>query len=243
METDNSKENNTLGWGSTTSAIRYNHLFNSRLFSNTTLTYTKYRFQTSSEYGDAQRSENYLLTYHSNIKDTGLKVDFDYVPKNNNIVRFGFNTTFHNFDPNVTRLETTNKNAPEAKNLLNNQKTRNLEYSIYVEDEAKISDRLQANVGAHFSSFQLSGKSYSSLQPRIHLNYLLNENLSIRTSYSSMAQYIHLLSNPGTGSPTDIWVPSTANVKPERSWQATLGIATVHFPKFRPIKSRILARA
>lgn len=216
-------ENNNLGWGSITSAIRYNHIFSSRLFCNTALTYTKYRFQTSTEYKDFQSADDYLLTYHSNIRDVGFKTDLDYIPNNKNIIRFGINTTFHRFDPNVTRLKSNDQNAD---NLIGDQKSRNLEYYVYIEDEIEISDNLQANVGLHYSSFQVSGKFYSSLQPRIHLNYLLNENLSFRTSYSSMAQYIHLLSNPGTGSPTDIWVPSTVNIKPEKSWQSTVGFAT-----------------
>lgn len=224
-DTQNSTESNSLNWGNITSALRYNHLFGTRLFGNLTLTYTNYKFQTESEYINKQKSEDYLLAYHSKIEDAGVKFDFDYIPSNNHFIRAGTNATFHRFDPNVTRLKNYSQGQRLTDSLFNSQPTRNLEYFAYLEDEMKITERLQANIGLHFSGFLVNEKNYSSLQPRINFNYRLNGNSAFNLSYSTMTQYVHLLSNPGTGSPTDIWVPSTKNVRPQQSWQTTIGFA------------------
>ena len=67
------------------------------------------------------------------------------------------------------------------------------------------------------------------MQPRISLNWMLTNKDAIRFSYAKMSQYIHLLTTAGTGSPADIWVPSTKNVVPQTSWQSTAGYATALF--------------
>ena len=218
-------EKGSINWGNLTSALRYNHLFNPNLFSNLTLTYTNYRFKTENEYFNKQKTENYLLAYRSQIEDAGIKLDFDFLPSNNHFIRFGTNAVMHTFSPNVTRLKKADEDEGSIDTAFNNQAAKSLEYYVYAEDEIKFTEKLQANIGIHYSGFSVQSKSYTSLQPRLSINYLINKTIAIRGSYSLMNQYVHLLSNPGTGSPTDIWVPSTKNVKPQESWQSTIGLA------------------
>lgn len=226
---ENKNERNSLNWGNVTSAMRYNHLFSNKLFSNLVLTYTNYKFKTESEYTNKQKDENYLLSYYSKIQDAGLKLDFDYLPSNDHFIRFGANTIFHEFSPNVTRLKKPNDQSDRIDTSFNGQPIKGLEYYIYAEDEWKLTERFQANLGFHLSGFLVQGKRYLSPQPRLSLNYQLSNNTSIRSSYALMTQYVHLLSNPGTGSPTDIWVPSSKKIKPQESWQTTIGLAkTLH---------------
>ena len=80
-------------------------------------------------------------------------------------------------------------------------------------------------MGLHFSGFIGSNSEYFSFQPRISGRFLINDDLSIKASYSEMTQFIHLLTNGKVGLPTDLWVPSTDKVKPQNSKQAALGIA------------------
>lgn len=220
---------NAISWGNVTTALRYNHLFNPNLFSNITLTYTNYKFGVINSSIDDDRNSEYELNYSSKIGDTGLKMDFDYIPANNHYIRFGANSVMHNFRPNVTSLKTINKGISLADTAFTSNNTRALEYFMYAEDEIKITDRLQANVGLHFSGFNVQQKNYTSLQPRLSLNLMVTDKDAIRFSYAQMSQYIHLLTTAGTGSPADIWVPSTKNVVPQTSWQSTVGYAKTLF--------------
>ena len=112
-----------------------------------------------------------------------------------------------------------------ADTAFNNNNIRALEYFLYAEDDIRLNDRLQVNAGLHFSGFYVQRKNYFSLQPRLSLNYLISESAALRASYSQMRQYIHLLTTTGSGSPADIWVPSTKKIAPQSSWQATIGLA------------------
>ena len=66
-------------------------------------------------------------------------------------------------------------------------------------------------------------KRYGGLEPRIAARYFFTDDFSVRASYDKTYQYIHLLSNNTTQSPTDIWKLSDLNVKPENAQQFSLG--------------------
>lgn len=216
---------NSLNWGSITSAMRYNHLFNNHLFGNLTLTYTNYRFGVNSSAKDRRNRSDYSLNYSSKIADAGIKMDFDYVPSNNHFIRFGSNLILHNFKPNVTSLKSLDNGLLLADTAFNSNNTKAKEYFLYAEDEIRLSNSIQANIGLHFSGFNVEQRNYTSLQPRISINWIVKDKNAIRASFATMSQYIHLLTTTGTGSPADIWIPSTKKIEPQNSWQTTLGFA------------------
>ncbi|WP_266202690.1 TonB-dependent receptor [Pontibacter kalidii] len=210
-----------MRWGNITSALRWNHAFGPKLFSNTTLTYSRYRFAQQSEVKSPQLNRS--VDYSSGITDWGAKADFDYLPHTRHSVRFGGSYTFHTFRPEVTSLRTDSLTlTTDSFSTI-----RAHEFYTYADDRLQLSERLQVNIGLHFSGFEVNGEFYTSLQPRLALGYTSATGISIRASYATMAQYLHLLSNTSTGTPTDIWVPATEKVRPQRSWQATFGAATV----------------
>lgn len=217
----NEQQKYKMRWGNITSALRWNHVFGPKLFSNTTLTYSRYRFAQQSEVKSPQLNRS--VDYSSGITDLGAKADFDYLPHARHSIRFGGSYTFHTFQPEVTRLKTdTLTLSTDSFSTI-----RAHEFYTYADDRIQLSERLQASIGLHLSAFAVNGEFYTSLQPRLALGYTSATGISIRASYATMAQYLHLLSNTSTGTPTDIWVPATDKVKPQRSWQATLGAATV----------------
>jgi outer membrane cobalamin receptor len=95
---------------------------------------------------------------------------------------------------------------------------------VYFEDNVTLSESLKANVGLHYSAFNVQGQFYQSLEPRLSLRYLINDKLSLKAGYASMSQYIHLLSNSSIDLPTDLWVPVTRRIAPMRSQQASVGV-------------------
>ncbi len=224
------KENAGLGWGNITTSLRWNYILNSKLFSNTTLTYSRYRFltefgnETISESTSGTNSDKFNFRYFSGIYDVGGKVDFDFLPNPNHSIRFGTAYTYHTFTPGINTFKSTSSNS-QIDTTFGNDKIYAHEFANYFEDDLKIGARFKANPGLHFSSFLVNDTSYYSLQPRISARYLLNENISVKAAYTQMTQYLHLLSSATIGLPTDLWLPVTKRVFPQRSTQYAAGIA------------------
>ena len=226
----NTRSENELKWGNITAAFRWNHIFTNKLFGNTTLTYSRYRFLTGMEYEESYTGHDgfnpineesyYLSRYISGIHDWSGKIAFDYIPSPNHYIRFGGSATHHTFSPGVMQTK-----SDTISTEIGASKMRTLEYAAYVEDDIRITPNLKVNVGLHWSAFDVDNKFYNVIQPRISARYLITPQLSVKTAYSRMAQYIHLLTNSSIGLPTDLWVPSTGLLKPQKSDQVAVGLA------------------
>jgi len=217
------KETFAMRWGNATGALRWNHTFDSRLFSNVTLIHSRYSFRQRSELAQ-QVNElplNRSSDYTSGIIDWGAKAEADYYMNARHSVRFGANYTLHTFSPETFALRTDSLTFT-SNNLA---RIRAQEVYAYAEDRVQLGQRVQASIGLHASGFGVNGTFYTSLQPRLAVGYTAVSGLRVHASYVTMAQYLHLLSNVSTGNPTDIWVPATDKVKPQRAWQTTLGAA------------------
>ncbi|MDR0725260.1 MAG: TonB-dependent receptor [Prevotellaceae bacterium] len=231
--TNKSEYNSKLSWGNIITAFRWNHLFTNKLFSNTTITYSRYRFLTdiesreTYEYTDYSyeppktsiKTDYYGANYNSGIKDWSAKIAFDYIPSPNHYVRFGASAIYHTFNPGAMAFTDTRISAKYGA-----QSVYGFEYSAYIGDDVKLTDRLKTNLGLHWSGFSVRDRFYNVLQPRVSARYLLTDEVSMKASYSRMAQYIHLLTNSNIGLPTDLWVPATDVLKPQTSHQVALGI-------------------
>ncbi len=209
-----------LYWQNFTITGRWNHLFNNKLFSNTSVVVSKYMFDVGEEY-DEKNGDDFSLDYFSGIRDIGFKTDFTYLPKNNHFVRFGVASTHHLFTPNAIVVKGS---ALQEEIESRAKEIKALESAVYVEDEIKM-NRSKMNIGLRFTHFYVNKTNYTGLEPRLMYAFMINENLSVKGSYTYMNQYIHLLSNTGISLPIDLWVPSTDIVAPKKSHQVAVGIA------------------
>ena len=148
-------------------------------------------------------------------------MDFDYLPNPNHYVKFGLSDTYHTFYPGQMELRAVQPEYDESidTSFVFSDRLYSHDAYVYLEDDIKFNDRFKANVGLHASLFRVGDKNYTSLQPRFSARYLIDENWSAKISYAEMQQNIHLLTNSNAGLPTDIWVPSTNQVKPQESSQ------------------------
>lgn len=216
-----------LRWGNLTTALRWNKIITNRLFSNLTATYSRYRFVVFSDSEEkttdtaGTTTEYFRNEYTSGIRDYAIKWDMDYIPDPNHYIKFGAQAIAHLFTPGVFSYHDTEA----VDTTFGAQRIRAREFYAYVEDDFLITSKLKINVGLHASGFYVQNKFYNSLQPRISGRYLLTSDLSLKASYAEMAQYIHLLTNAGLGLPTDLWVPATSLIEPERSQVAATGFA------------------
>ena len=225
-----SKMKSKLTWGNITTALRWNYVFNPRLFCNTTLTYSRYRFLIGLE--EEMRNNNNLdkfaLNYTSGIYDWAEKVDFDFYPNSNHSIKFGVNHIYHTFNPGVSAFKTkTNDAENNLDTTFGSKKIFANEFAIYGEDEIDVATRFKLNAGVRLSGFYVNSKWYNALEPRFSCRYLLNDSWSIKAGTTKMYQYIHLLTNTNIGFPTDLWVPVTSKIKPQEAWQYNIGTTFV----------------
>jgi len=228
-----------IPWGNSTATLRWNHVYNRRLFSNTTLLYNDYNFNFKAQ------QQNFEIGMSSGIKDGSIKTDFDYYPLPNHKLKFGGLVTFHKFVPNVVSGK-----QDSVSFFPNNEESKYaIESALYLQDDWEIGEQWKINYGVRWSSFSQIGpytkflrdadgnkldsttyksfepvKTYGGLEPRVTVRYALNDETSIKASVTRNLQYIHLVSNSGSTLPTDLWVPSTYIVKPQLSWLYALGL-------------------
>jgi hypothetical protein len=214
-----------LYWQNATATVRWNHIFNERIFANASFIYSNYLLEIYSD----ERSKNlttnktnaFELKYNSGIEDLGFKYDVNWNPLPNHHVRFGLQTIHHKFTPSavVFRDDDIGKFEQNAE-ILNSW-----ESGVYIEDEIRMGDRVKINPGIRYSHFLASERTYQRFEPRFASNLILFPQLSWKASFSSMNQYVHLLSTTGIGLPTDLWVPSTDRITPQNTWQLASGFA------------------
>lgn len=206
-------------WGNLTSVLRWNKIFGPKVFSNLALSYSTFNF--FQEYLVEQGEDTYFSRNRSRIRDAKLQLDFDYAPSLSHSIKYGGHLSLMRFSPEVVQIVN-----PSADTTFNNQSFVNsVNAEAYVEDEISVTNKLSVNAGLRGSLFTTHGKTYSNLQPRLSGRYLISKDLSVKASYTNMAQYLHLLTNSSIGLPTDLWVSSTENIAPQRSEQVALGVA------------------
>ena len=213
--------------GNFTTTARWNHVFNSQLFSNMSFIHTRFRYDV-----EASIPGNSFLA-KSRIADFGLKYDFSYYKNPNSTFRYGFMGTFHGFRPNVVNTAGTISDfvrSREGKLVLN------FESGIYFQHEWQARANLNLSYGFRQSFLIGKDKTYTSPEPRIAATFILNEDQSIKVSYCRMTQYLHLVSSSAIALPTDLWYPVTKNVKPIYSNQIAAGY-NYNFPKIKSIAS------
>lgn len=218
-----------LGWGNAAYALRWNHIFSPRLFSNVTLNYSRFLFRTEYNYDfeamDIAEKDNMYGLYYSKIEDAGAKIDLDFRPNPTHAMRFGGQATFHGFHPGITSFKSSTDGRQITDTTYNDQKNKGLELALYMEDDWQIGDSMYLNLGVHASGFIVPGNTYISVQPRLGFRYLLPRKWALKLSFTRMTQYIHLLTNNATFMPTDLWVAATDKVEPMHSKQVAIGLA------------------
>ena len=223
---DTSYDNKSnLDWGNTTGTFRLSHIISPKIFGKFALIYSKFRaFQANDrkqlELGRTVKS-NQQLQSESIVEDITGKLRFDIFPNSNITVLAGIDFIHHNFQPSSIKTNYTLNQDSLAR--LTTKLSAN-EIGLYVENDIHLSSNLLLNAGLRYAIYQTPEKTYNSFEPRLGLNYDLGNDWTIKYGFSTMRQFVHLLSNNGVGLPNDIWVPATSKVPPQFSSQSALGL-------------------
>jgi hypothetical protein len=238
-----------FNWGNATASLRWNHVFNPRLFMNTTAYYSNYDYLLDSDLKN--KRPNDAFRWNSNIINRSFKADFTYYINPQNTLTFGGQALGYNFKPGEANATS---NGELRTFGLKDKKA--LELSAYLGNEQKVSEKFSLQYGLRFSNYAYSSdeasyiellpdfindpsrntgfkyvintpgeniSTYSNFEPRFSMKYELGEQSSLKLSYNRMAQYVHLLSNTAATTPLDVWTSSTNNIKPQVADQVALG--------------------
>mgnify|MGYP005754046573 FL=1 len=226
-------------WGNASATARWNHLFSDKLFMDATALLSNYNFEFTWEYG------GYTTVLETGVRDYSFNLDFDYTPNVRHHLQYGLQYTYHTLRPRTGEAEGlegdaffTNRIRPKYAH----------ETALYISDDWNLTDKLLLNLGLRSSYFAQVGpfslyrfnqneqvtdstnfrenetvKSFHNLEPRVGLRYAINSKSSVKAAFTRSAQYLHLVSNAYTTLPLDVWVPSSAIVRPQLATQYALG--------------------
>lgn len=230
--------NTNIPWGNASACLRWNHIFNSKLFSNASLVFTNYDFSFSAA------QQDFEAIIKSGITDYTFKYDLSYYPNSRHTIKTGVNYIFHTFMPTSVSA----KQGSTVFDLGKKIKLYSHDAAIYINDDWEITQRLKLSTGLRFGNFTQIGPftrykkdafgkiidtvtykqnetvaNYNGLEPRVSLRYSLTKQKSLKASYSRNFQYIHLASISSISLPTDVWMPCTEVIKPQESHQVAAG--------------------
>lgn len=227
--------NSGLEWSNRTATFRWNHLFNDRLFLNTTVSSGEYDYF-------LHQNRTTSTSWNSHIANFNIKTDFTYFVNTTNDWSFGLHLAGYNFNPGNVSTQTAFQ-APVVS-------VRNTsEVILYGQNNLQLNDKLRVSYGARINNwnnlggafeyiydqnrnpvdtlFYSQGKKYNQfnrIEPRLSANYLLTGHSMLKASVSRNVQNIHLINNsisPFTS--LEVWLPSSFNIQPQAAWMGTIG--------------------
>jgi hypothetical protein len=237
-------------YGNTVFNLRWNHLFNDKLFSNFSMIYSDYYYGLTIDFVG--------FNWDSGIKNYNFKYDFKHYLNDKTKLFYGVNAIYYDFNPG--KIEPIN--SASGINPKQLDKKYAFEPALYVDVEQQLSDKISINYGLRYSLFYRLGNQklntyannqavvfnseqqiyekatpngtvdygrnetiakFNNLEPRFSIAYLLNDAQSIKMSYNRMTQYLHLISNTQSPAPLDVWTPSDQFLKPQILDQIAIG--------------------
>ncbi|MCG8701632.1 MAG: TonB-dependent receptor [Bacteroidales bacterium] len=239
IDADNKSE---FGWGNYTATVRWNYIINKKLFMNLTALTSNYDYKISSDqrYGIEKKEQSF--NWNAFMKDYSAKLDFGYFLNNNNTVEFGAIATYHDF--NVAQVK---GRMDTVKFEFRIPKYYALDYAVYLSNKQKLGSKTELEYGVRGTMFQNIGpgteyvlnnyhidstiehkknkiyNTYYGIEPRFSASYAFNDKHSVKLGYGMTRQYLIVASNSIGGTPIDVWMPATKNIKPQTAQQVSLG--------------------
>jgi hypothetical protein len=206
-----------IAFGNRAVGARWNHVFSKKLFSNTSLVYTSY-FQRLSTI-----EEHYFAELYSGIRDLHARTDLYYYPHIAHRIRMGIDYLQQSLFPATLSDKLSSAGFPGI-NENDIPKRNSNRFAAYLGDDYKLTRRFNIYAGVRIPLYRKIDVQYLNVEPRLSLLYVTGANSSIKLSYSSMHQYIHLVQSYNATFPAEIWMGSSNKVKPQGSHQVSAGL-------------------
>ncbi|MFI5136478.1 MAG: carboxypeptidase-like regulatory domain-containing protein [Sphingobacteriales bacterium] len=235
----------TYAYSNKSLILKWRHNFNNKLYSVIAGGADDYKYSVSSQ---ANPINAFKLGF--NIYQTNFRTDFTYYATNKHTIDFGLSSILYKIDPGS--FEPDGSRSLVAPNVVASEHA--LESALYLGDKYDVNTNLSISAGVRLNIYSYLGpqtvdsyapnlpkepanvldstaygkghfiKTYIAPDIRLSARYLLNDNLSVKAGYNTLHQYLHLLSNSTSISPTDVYKLSDPNIKPESGDQISLGL-------------------
>ncbi len=215
------KSNTKYIWGNILSTLRWNRIYSSKLNSDVTLFYTRYRYKNRLFFKSPDSNGENLYT--TAVHDFGIKADFNWYLSNNYNVRFGGGLSEDIFVPGQINYYFNEEGSVSETVVGNQNRTQAFNLYFYAENEFSPFSWFSLNFGLRAVNYQVDGKNYFSAEPRLISNFNLGKLGAVKLGYTKMMQPAHMLTYTGSSFPTDIWLPSTAGIPPGEAIQYSVG--------------------
>ncbi|NBB19870.1 TonB-dependent receptor [Runella sp. CRIBMP] len=226
-------------------SLKWKHTFNPKFYSVFTTAYSRYQYDIGS-----QRVPTAAFDLKFDISQSTAKADFTYFLHRQHTLDFGVNTVYYKLYPGS--LRPSHPESLLIPDVMESEQA--IESAVYLEDRFDVNARLSLSGGIRFSLFNYLGpktvytytpglpiekiysdgnqtftagqniKTYQGPEYRVSARYLVNNSTSVKVSYNTTRQYIHLLTNTMVMSPTDIWKLSDSYIKPQLGSQLAAGV-------------------
>lgn len=231
-------------------ALKWRHTFNINFIFSLSANSSIYSFNI-----DSKKDPVNAFSLEHKINYSNLKADFNWYKINNHKFNFGIDINRYSVLPG--KYMPASDSSIIAPNIIETE--RAIESALYIEDKITLTDYFSLNLGLRFGLFSLYGpkniliydpdqplsqfsvtdtlrvksgavyKTYAGPEYRVSLNFKLSSNSSFKVNYNRTRQYLHLLTNTTSISPTDTWKLSDYNLKPQTGDQYAIGYY-VQFP-------------
>lgn len=217
-----------LGWYNRLASLRWNKVLGDKLFANSLIGITQYRFASNTYSLDTPEdniSTEFDRSWYSEIVDWTGKIDFEYIPNTRHYVRFGLEGILHRFNPGTTHTR-LNQSDRLPLNLLQTPAgaLRSWQGAFYAEDDIQLHRTLRLSAGIRLGIYSANGSHFRSIEPRLGINIQVGERTALKASFAQSKQYVHLLGGGGLAFPTDLWIPAMDRIPPQSGYQVATGI-------------------
>jgi len=219
---------NKIEWGNKFASLSWHQLISDNINLKINAGTSSYDYTSRGSYEVIYEAMNTLedrefdILSVSELRDKSLKLELDIYTNVKGRFRLGAEFTNHANRPSITEREIF---ADEDEEILLVDTLYSAQFfNVYAENRIDLNSNLELTAGARWSNYFINEKHYNYLEPRIKLAYR-NSGIQWSINYTRASQFIHLLSNPGPGLPSELWVPSTPRVPPELSHNISLQLS------------------
>jgi hypothetical protein len=235
----------TYSYANRNANLKWKHNFSNASYAVFTTGIDHYQYSVSSTQVPINA---YKLSF--DINQIYLRADFKYSPNNKHAISYGLNSVYYQLHPGTITPDGP-KSLVQTNAV---QQEQALETSLYLGDQYTISQKFSVSAGLRYTVYNYLGphdiyqyvpglpretftikdtvsypkgsviKTYALPEVRFSARYSIDDNTSLKFSFNTMAQFIHVISNTTNISPTDIWKLSDPNIKPQQGQQISLGL-------------------
>jgi hypothetical protein len=222
----NDKRRYENSWGNTTTSFRLNKVYSTKIFANFTLGISNFNYKIEANSKVKKLKElvsSNQTSFVSAITDYLLSSDYEHQINKNHALQYGLQGTIHQFSPSENEMKRIGNATISNDSIWGADNVIIPELALYVSDVYTINKKMSVDIGLRNVTYFIKDKTINRTEPRIVGNYELSKNISIKTSFSEMSQFTHLISTSDQALPSDFWLPSTEAILPEHSSQFSLG--------------------